>query len=148
MPTAKAKKSRLRTASSGLLVLLLISCDFPRDPDRAWEEVSREALRVGVAAGAPADDVHRAEKRIIEGFARAHGLKLRYVEGTESDLVERLERHELHLVFGGFDKKTLWARRAGISASYDGRHVFLLPKGENRLLYELEGYVFRNGPGS
>lgn len=143
---AKARKSRLRTLHSGLLGLLLVACDVPRDPERSWQEASHAALRVGRVEGSADPAVGRRERRIVEGFARKHELAIRYVEGTESELVGRLERHELHLVFGGFDDKTVWAKRVALSASYDGRHVFLLPKGENRLLYQLEGYVFRNGP--
>lgn len=144
MSMSESLSCRLSALLAGVCGLFLYACDFPRDPEKSWEEASSQALRVGQVSRARGDPVDRREKRIVEEFAREHGLAVRFVEGTESELVGRLERHELHLVFGGVDKKTVWAKRAAISASYDGTHVFLLPKGENRLLYQFESRLFRN----
>ncbi|MCP9236134.1 transporter substrate-binding domain-containing protein [Lewinella sp. JB7] len=127
-----------------LLVLLLIfGCDIPRDPAGSFARAQREALRVGITDNPPFviisdDDLHGTEITIVEEFAGANGMDIRYVMGSESSLVRQLERRELDVVIGGLEKTSVWTREVGASVPYDGRHVFLIPRGENKLLYHLE----------
>ncbi|WP_432264642.1 transporter substrate-binding domain-containing protein [Autumnicola musiva] len=47
------------------------------------------------------------EIELIERFAAKHGLLINYEEGSESELIKKLEKYELHLIIGGFEKLNL-----------------------------------------
>lgn len=131
------------------LVLLLGSCGIPRDPDGTFSEARKNGLVVGVVHNPPFciagdEGFSGVEVELIEEFARAHDLNAEYVEGCESDLVEELKSGDIHVLAGGFEKSTLWLEKAGATAPYDGTHVLLVAKGENRLVYELESVVHKN----
>ncbi len=131
------------------LALLLGSCGIPRDPERSFSKAQSEGLVVGVVHNPPfciADEgeFSGVEVELVEEFARTHGLSANYVEGCESDLVEELKSGDIHVLAGGFEKSTVWLEKAGATAPYDGEHVLLVAKGENRLVYELESVVHKN----
>jgi hypothetical protein len=73
------------------------------------------------------------------------------VAGSESELIERLERHELDLVAAGLEETTPWVKRVGFTRPYlrwpeDGRavgRVLAVPPGENRFLLEIERRLAR-----
>lgn len=138
----------------GLLVVLLglASCGIPRDLGSAWEDAQSMGLKVGVASNPPftdSGDEQFAGKEVamIRRFARQNGLDIDFVGGSESALVRQLEDEKLHVVVGGIEKQTIWESKAGLSRPYDGEHVFLIPKGQNRLLYELEHFMIAEGSG-
>lgn len=134
-----------------LLVVLLVlfySCKFPQDPKHSFKEAKETTLNVGVAVHPPYvvyenGKLSGSEIEIIEGFAEQEGLEIAYTVATESRLIEQLEKYELHIVAAGFDKKTLWMKKTGLTVPYDKEHVLLIGKGENKLLYELEGFIFK-----
>jgi polar amino acid transport system substrate-binding protein len=70
--------------------------------------------------------------------------------GSESVLVDELERGELDLVIGGFRDDSPWVDKAALTSAYaeaegpDGKpqkHVMLAPLGENRFLVALETFL-------
>lgn len=129
------------------LLLFFTRCDFPQDPKHSFEEAKQSGLKVGVAVNPPFTVFENgtfkgSEIKIVEGFAKAKDIEISYVTATESELIESLEKYELHLVIGGFEKKTVWNKKSGLSVPYDGKHVFLVGKGENKLLFELENFLF------
>ncbi|QED36640.1 transporter substrate-binding domain-containing protein [Antarcticibacterium arcticum] len=134
-----------------LFILLLVSaaCDFPKDAEGSWVDAQNNYLKVGVSINPPftiseRDSLKGMEIDLLKKFAGKENLKIRFFEGSESELIKKLENYELHVIAGGFDKKTLWKQKAGTTSPYDKEHVFLIAKGENQLLKKLETHIFQN----
>ena len=70
-------------------------------------------------------------------------MKYKLETGNETDLVHKLEVYKLDMVIGGFEKKSVWKKKVAVTKPYDSNHVFFVPKGENRLLYEVEKFNIR-----
>lgn len=123
------------------------SCEIPKDSRDSWEHAYQNGLEVGIVENPPFVTIHEdsvagTELEMIRDFAMKEGLQLKLVSGSETALVEKLHQAELQLLIGGFDKKTLWEEKAGLSIPYDqDDHVILIPKGENKLLYRLESFI-------
>ncbi|THH41827.1 transporter substrate-binding domain-containing protein [Neolewinella litorea] len=132
-----------------LAPLLLTRCDIPKDPAGSLDAARQTALQVGVTDNSPfvilqGDRPSGLEVALLEDFAVAQGLRISYRKGSESTLVKMLENRLLHIAIGGFEKGSIWQSKAGFSAPYDSTHVLLIPKGENRLLYELEKTILNH----
>lgn len=129
-----------------LLAAVLLSCHIPADPEGSWEKAGQEGLQVGIVENPPytsarGQSFSGTEIDFLSGFAKSNALKIRFIPGSETELFEELAHYELQLVAGGLKKNTIWGREAGLSIAYDQQHVFAAPKGENRLLFELENYI-------
>ncbi len=129
-----------------LLLSIFCSCDLPKDPNSSWENAKKEGLKIGVVQNPPFSYVEGgafggSEVQILNDFAEKVGLKVRYQTGNESDLLKKLEKYKVHVVIGGFDKKTIWKKKAGLTTEYNNENVFLVPMGENELLIHLENYL-------
>lgn len=133
-----------------LVAISLLSCIYPKDPEHSYEEAKRDGLLVGAVENPPfvvyEDDSYSGnEIEKLRRFADENDMNIRFLEGTESELVEKLEQFEIHVVAGGFKKSSIWNKKAGFTVPYDqDDHVFLIPKGENRLLQNLEDFIFEN----
>lgn len=128
-------------------ILLITACTIPQDPQHSFKEAKEKELLVGVINNPPfvdssSSNLSGSEVQKLKEFARQENLRIKFLKGNESDLIHRLEKYELHVVIGGFDKKTIWKKKAGLTVPYDEKHVFLIPKGENRLLEHLEDFIF------
>ncbi len=124
------------------LFLFLTACNFPQDPNGSFKKAKNNSLRIGVVTKADSSSV--TEKNLIDGFAANEGLQTEYYNGTETELVKQLEEFKLDIVMGGFKKKSVWKKKVGMTKPYDSTHVFFIPKGENRLLYNLETFIHKN----
>lgn len=131
-----------------LIFFILVSCSpYPKDANNSFKDAKKNKLKVGVAINPPFtmfknDSIIGSEIEIIRDFADQENLQIEIVKGTESDLVEKIEQYQLHIIAGGFDKKTIWKKKAKPTVPYDGHHVLLVPSGENRLLFKLEKFIF------
>lgn len=130
------------------VIVLLTACSFPKDPENSLQEARQRGLRVGIVNNPPYTTYKNGiaggtEAGIINRFAKSGGLKVTYICGTESVLMPQLEKYNLHLIIGGFDKKTIWKDKAGLTTTYNGHNCFLIAKGENDLLYRLESYLLK-----
>lgn len=130
-----------------IICAVLVGCTFPRDPENSYEEAKKSTLRIGLVKNPPyvitqGEEPSGSEVRMLRNFAKKEGLQIEFMAGSETQLINKLHKFDLHIVAGGFDKKTLWKKKAGLSAPYDGKHIFLIPKGENRLLEHLERFIF------
>lgn len=130
-----------------ILISLVVNCkDAPRDAANSYQTAQQGKLQIGVVMNPPfsayvGDSVYGSEVTFLQKFAEEKNLKISYVLDSESDLIEKLETFDLHIVCGGFEKKTSWKKRVTPTLPYDQIHVFLIPHGENRLLQELEQYI-------
>lgn len=137
---------RLTNLMCIILLLTATRCGIPKDPRNSYKEAQSSKLKVGVVNNPPysyydGKDAKGTEVMLIEEFGKEKNLEIEYLSGSESELVEKLEKTEISVLIGGFKKKTLWEEKAGLTSPYDKNdHVFLIPKGENRLAFELESF--------
>ncbi|MFD2516344.1 transporter substrate-binding domain-containing protein [Salinimicrobium flavum] len=130
------------------LLLFIIACNFPKDPEDSYSEAREDKLLVGVVDNPPfcevsGENFSGSEVELLRKFAGEKDLEIEFHKGSETELIKKLEKFELHLVAGGFEKKTVWKKKAGRTTPYDNKHVFLIPKGENELLKHLESFIFQ-----
>ena len=131
-----------------ILLIIVAGCSFPKDPEDSLHEAKEAGLRVGIVEHPPYTSFKNGkatgtEVAMLEEFAKAEGLNIEYFYGTESQLIKLLEDYELHLMIGGFEKKTVWKDKAGQSTKYNSKNCFFVAKGENELLYRLESYLLK-----
>jgi membrane-bound lytic murein transglycosylase MltF len=129
-----------------VLCIFLSACTFPKDPENSYEEAKQSALQVGLVENPPyvitlEEQPSGSEVEMIREFATKAGLQVKFFKGSESELISKLHKFKLHIVAGGFDKNTVWSKKAGLTTTYDKQHVFLIPKGENQLLKNIEEYI-------
>ena len=134
-----------------LVLICLVSCSPPHDSKNSYANAKQSGLKVGIVNNPPFTvykngKASGTEVAIIENFSKKEGLRIQYIDGSESTLIKQLENYEIHLVIGGFDKKTVWKKKAGMTTKYNGKNVFLITKGENRLLYKLEEELLKQKP--
>ncbi len=128
-----------------VIFLVSFSCSIPEDPNNSWLEAQKSGLKVGVIYNPPfsnynSDSISGSEVQLLQQFCHANNIDINYTVGNESSLVKKVEESHLHVLIGGFQEKTIWKKKTGLTFAYDSSHVFLVPKGENRLVWELEKF--------
>lgn len=145
----------MRPLAACVFTLLITGCAIPKDPDGTLDDVRGGTLRVGVTAADPwvVDKAEGVEIELIEDFAATLDAEVRFEDGSEAVLLERLKAGELDLVAGGFDEKTPWITHGAPTRPYlevreeqdsgpaNVGHVMLAPLGENAFLVELEEFL-------
>lgn len=139
----------MRTKLFFLVLLIFTACKVPQDPEHSFLEAQKDKLLVGVVDNPPfastaGETISGSEIEQLRNFATQENLQIEFIKGNESELIEKLEKFKIHVVTGGFTKKTIWKKKAGLTTTYDKKHVFLIPKGENLLLEHLEDYIYQN----
>jgi polar amino acid transport system substrate-binding protein len=133
------------------MLVLAVACDLPRDTEGALERARGAVLRVGVADHPPWDSVTAGtvagiEPAIVTEIARSLGATPSWRRGSESELLEALERRELDIVAAGLTTASPWAARVAFTKPFrtDQRgegHVLALSPGENALLVHVERFL-------
>ena len=59
-----------------------------------------------------------------------------------------LEHGEIDIAVGGFTEDNAWVDEVGLTRAYVGKHVMMVPMGENALQSELELWLDDHGGGS
>ena len=113
---------------AGMMLLAIAGCDFPRDAEDTLERVRGGELRVGVSENPPwvhltDGRVEGIEPALLHGLAEQLGARIRWIRGTEAELIEALRRRELDLVAAGLKANTPWSSRLGRSRPYLTTHV-------------------------
>lgn len=138
-------------------ILLLTSCDLPKDPEGTLERVRDGRLAVGVSEAPPwitrngNGEPGGIEAALVRHLAERLGADVRWVWGTPADHVEALERFQLDLVVGGHTRRSPLARPVAPTRTWyvsterreetrvsKQDHVFLVPPGENGWLHWLD----------
>ncbi|HHT11870.1 MAG TPA: ABC transporter substrate-binding protein [Propionibacterium sp.] len=142
---------------------LLAGCSepgYPRDPEGTLLRATDGELVVGVSTHPPHVDVSDEgevsgpEADIVNGYAESIGAEVVWVEGAESELMEKLKLGELDIVVGGLSSDSPWATHAALTRPYgkttgpDGKEAKLVLAtrlGENALLSNLERHLIDEG---
>jgi len=106
-----------------LLPLLLSACDMPRDAAGTLERVRGGEIRVGVVGHPPwvrlsEGHVEGIEPALVRSFAESLAARIRWVAGSEAQLVEALHRREIDLLAGGLARNTPHSPRLGLTQPY------------------------------
>jgi polar amino acid transport system substrate-binding protein len=106
-----------------LAVLLLSACGLPRDNAGTLERVRNGEMRVGVTARPPwvrLEDGRLAgiEPALLKAWAGMLGARIRWIHGSEGELVEALHRHEIDILAAGLKQDTPYKSRLGLSQPY------------------------------
>jgi polar amino acid transport system substrate-binding protein len=96
-------------AALAAALVALAGCDYPRDAQGTLDRVRGGVLRVGFAERPPfvLGEVGRREgiePRLVRAFAAELGASVEWVDGSQLDLLQALEKHRLDLVIGGFTR--------------------------------------------
>lgn len=96
-------------ASAAILIGGIAACtDLPRDPNGTTERIQRtHEIVLGEVAGAPSSP---GAERVLGRVAGQLGARVVRVEGHGEDLLTRLQRGEVDLVYGHFAQSSPWAR--------------------------------------
>jgi polar amino acid transport system substrate-binding protein len=110
-------------AFAAALMLLLLACDLPRDPEGTLDRVQGGVMRVGISDNPPwtlveAGRVDGVESMLVEDLARELGARIEWIHGTENELLDALHRFELDLVIAGLTDDTPWTGKVGLSQAY------------------------------
>jgi len=129
-----------------LSIFFVSACGIPKDPGETFAQAKSKHLKVGIVDNPPYAVIEDGkytgiEVTLINELALKNNLKIEFIEGSESNLIKKLEHREIDIFIGGFGKKSVWTEKAGSTTEYDGEHIILIPKGENRLLFELESVI-------
>jgi polar amino acid transport system substrate-binding protein len=141
-------RTRWRLVLVGLAAAL-VACGLPRDPEGTLARVRDGKLRVGATHSEPWVTVerpdappHGCEPSLVRALADQLSADVEWTIAGESELLDRLRRHELDLVIGGLVDDTPWKTRIGLTddyvADHDGGHVLAVPPGENAWVVEIE----------
>jgi len=124
-------------------VLLLTACNIPQDPHDSWVKAKNNNLKVGIVASPSKEDstIVKHERKLIEAFAAENNLQILYLEQSETDLVDQLKQYKIDVMLGAFDKNSIWKKEVGMTRPYDKEHVIFIPKGENKLVFQLENFL-------
>ena len=134
-----------------LLVWAVSACNhFPRDPDETLQKIQHGTLVVGYSENPPwviktLTNPTGLEADLVNAFAKTQQAKIKWVNDTEQDLFEKLEKRELQLVIGGITAKNTWKSKVSFTRPYlqldKEKHVMALLKGENAFAVALEIFL-------
>lgn len=128
-------------------LILLSACDnYPKDPKHTLKTVQKEGiLKVGIIEQQPWTSI---ERNIAAAFAQNLGAQVEWGTYSESEAIERLKNHDLHMVIGGLTKASPWKKEVGFTRPYlkngdkkKDKHVLAIPRGENLFIVTLEKFL-------
>ncbi|CAN5366712.1 transporter substrate-binding domain-containing protein [soil metagenome] len=137
-----------------LLIVVWMGCKpYPKDPENSLQEIENGVLHVGISHNPPYTVVNDTgvsgiEVALVQKYAAQHHAHIKWVNGTETALMRKLESFELDIAIGGFVKESPTVNSLGITQSFlsgpGGKHVIVVAPGENALLSDLDGFLVSN----
>jgi polar amino acid transport system substrate-binding protein len=120
---AQLGKTLPRVVAACCATVSLVSCGIPRDPEGTLDRVRGGTLRAGIAVHDPwttYDDGEAGgiEAELIESFAEEIDATVEWTEGSEAELFEALELHELDVVLGGLTSTSPWSVMGAFTHPY------------------------------
>jgi ABC-type amino acid transport substrate-binding protein len=154
----------IQVARIAAIVLLLgnAACDFPQDADGTLDRVRQNhVLSVGVSERPPwisveGNAVSGIEADLLRRWAGRLDAQIRWITGSESELVQALRKRQIDVVAAGLTTRSQWTEhaaatqpcarfRAAISSDAPSRdnHVMLVAPGESAFLLEFDRFLSR-----
>ena len=138
--------SRPLRLAAVLAALVLAGC-YPDDPEDTTEQVRGARLVLGWVAGVPQADA--PEMAIARRFAEQLSAEFAVVEAPVHDLVEALERGDIHLLAGDLPETSPLSRLYGMSRPVANTRyrdqitarVMAVRQGENGFLVRLNSLI-------
>jgi polar amino acid transport system substrate-binding protein len=154
----------MRAAAVCLSALVFVACGIPRDPEGTLDRATGGTITVGAIEAEPWVVVEGDEPRdgieveLVERLAAAIDADVRWVIGSEEELLSALELGELDLVVGGLTATNPWSGKVTFTRPYVTRledvgllepatdpteteHVFAIRHGENAWLSAIERFL-------
>lgn len=109
---------------AALALALAGGCRVPEDPDGTLDRVEGGTLRVGVSQSDPwvlvsgERPTGGVEVELIRRFARRHDARVRWVDGSEQQLVGALRESSLDVVIAGLTSKSRWKKDVAFTRPY------------------------------
>lgn len=106
------------------IIAILYSCDIPKDPNKTFSKAKGDTLRVGIAnSGARADFNNGKPKgievEIIKGFAESINTEIKWIPGSQQQIIDLLKEYQLDIAIGGFTKGSAFKKHAGFTNYYE-----------------------------
>ena len=151
----------------GAAALLGACGEIPRDSGALERIRSSGELRLGAIDDPPWITARTGtpgghEAVIVQQFAADLGVRVRYVAGSEADLVEALHKREIDVLAAGWSAKAPYAKRVAVTQPYykaekallrathepkaETQRVFAVIPGESRLLYRFDRFLLDRRP--
>lgn len=149
-----------RVYKSSLLALLLIlfSCDIPRDSKNSFKKAKQKGLIVAYQENPPwaataADGAPEGvEVELIKDFARFNNFRIKWKTGLIEEIMSDLTNYKTNVAIGGIKKNSLWRKKAAFSVSWaitygdkgeKEERVLAVSPGENKLLHKLDQFILQ-----
>lgn len=122
-----------------------VACEsYPKDPNNTLERAKEDKLKIGAIHAPPwvhveGEKVTGVEADIAEGFAKKINTEIKWVIGSESELMLLLEAYELHMVIGGFTRESPWTQQVGITNPYTEEKIVVGAPGGILIPDDIEG---------
>jgi polar amino acid transport system substrate-binding protein len=130
-PSGGDDEAMARFVPLALVMCLLCGCEFPADPEGTLDRVRGGVLRVGVAPAepfvqlTPGGEPTGVEVELVTRFAESLDASVKWVEGSESDLMAALEGRQLDIVIAGLTRRSEWQRTAALTRPYLASQVVI-----------------------
>jgi polar amino acid transport system substrate-binding protein len=107
-----------------LSLLAMVGCGVPKDAAGTLGRVEGGTLRVGIAHNPPwtvvasGGEPRGVEAELVHGLSGELGARIEWIDGTEGELLEALEKRDLDLVIAGLRADSPYASRLGMTKPY------------------------------
>lgn len=113
-----------------LAFLILIGCNYPKDPGNTLEKIKNSTIRVGIANYKGRCNYNNGnpkgpEVELIKGYAKSIGANIEWVKASQSEIVDFLKELQVDVGIGGFTKRSPWKKKVGFSTSYTTEKIKL-----------------------
>jgi polar amino acid transport system substrate-binding protein len=113
-----------KLALAFLVAVLVVGCQYPRDPDGTLNRVQGGAMRVGVVEADPwvviegDQPTGGAEVELVREFAERLDAQIDWVQGSEEELVDAAKEGQVDLLIGGITNKSRWKKDVAFTRPY------------------------------
>jgi polar amino acid transport system substrate-binding protein len=131
------------------LAVALAGCRFPTDTDGTLDRVRGGTLHVGVSDAAPfvvlrdGDEPRGVEVELVRRFARRLDARIRWVPGSEAELMGALHGRQLDIVIAGLTRRSPWSSEVTLTRPYLNTQLVIAAPDEataRDLSEDLEGH--------
>ncbi|WP_311063629.1 transporter substrate-binding domain-containing protein [Halomonas sp. DWK9] len=122
------KNSKIYLFSQYLFIALILSaCRYPQNIERPMSDIENGTLYIGITENAPWVIQHSqrpegVEIHLLEAFAETLSAKIEWHWGSENELLQALNHHQLDIVAGGLTTNARIEQLAAITRPFYTTH--------------------------